>query len=291
MSEIVDVLVEKKTFKKSDVLKIIAIITMLIDHTGLLLFPDDRIFRTIGRIAFPIFAYLLVQGFIYTSNRFKYGFRFLCFALIAELPYSFLNNDVVRETEHWNVMYLLLVGLILLIVVEKAGLLFKDKQFLLVILLSIVAFTIVAFPDVVSYYNQDFALSYGTYGLVMILLFYWFRKRPIILIITYIMLSFIEPYRMGVYYRALYFSKEMGYWEAFVSYDLIYEQITTFKDGLTTLEGYFFQARSMMGLVCILIFSRLKIPVRLPKYVGYFFYPVHITLLLLIRLYLGGPIG
>ncbi len=291
MSEVLEVIKEKKSVKRSDLLKIIAIVTMLIDHTGLLLYPEDRLFRTIGRIAFPIFAYLLVQGFLYTSNRFKYGFRFLCFALIAEIPYSYLNRDVIRETEHWNVMYLLLVGLILLVVVEKAEELFKDKRFLFGTFMSIVAFAIVVFPDVVGYYNEDFALSYGTYGLVMMLIFYWFRHKPVLVVIAYVLLSFIEPYRLGVVYRSLYFNPEMTYMEAFRSFDLIYEQITGYKDGLKTLEGYFFQARSMMGLVLILVFSKIKVPVRLPKYIGYAFYPVHITLLLLIRWLLGGPIG
>lgn len=280
-----------KEIKRSDLLKLIAIITMLIDHTGLLLFPELRLMRTIGRIAFPIFAWLLVQGFIHTSDLKKYGLRFLIFALVAEIPYAFLNNDMHYNPAHYNVMYLLLLGLILLSVVEKAGRLFKDKKIFLGSLMSLLALVIVAFPDLVQYYDQDFALSYGTYGLAMMLIFYWTRKQPVLMVIAYVLLSYSEPYRTGVYYRALFISPEMSYMEAFRSFKLIWDQISEFKDGFRTLEGYFFQARSMMGLALILIFNRIHVPVRIPKYIGYTFYPVHITILILIRLINGGPIG
>lgn len=277
--------------KRSDLLKVIAIITMLIDHTGLLLFPELRVMRTVGRIAFPIFAWLLVQGFIHTSDRKKYGFRFFCFALAAEIPYAFLNNEMVYKPAHYNVMYLLLLGLILLSLVEKAGHLFRNHKFVLGSLLSILALLIIGFPDMVQYLNPDFALSYGTYGLVMVLIFYWTREQPILMVVGYVLLTYIEPYRTGVYYRALYISPEMSYMEAFRSYGLIWAQISDFKDGFRTLEGYFFQARSMLGLLIILLFNKVYVPIRLAKYIGYTFYPLHITLLIIIRVMNGGPIG
>lgn len=280
--------VKKRT---GDLLKLIAIITMAIDHTGVLLYPDVRLLRTIGRIAFPIFAWLLVQGFIHTSDRKKYGLRFFYFALAAEIPYAFLNREMLYEAEHYNVMYLLLLGLILLTVVEKSGIYFKEKRIGLGLLFSVAALTLVVLPDVIGYTNPNFALSYGTYGLVMMCLFYFTRSHPVFMVIGYILLSFIEPYRMGVYYQSTYFSPEMTYFEAFKSYKLIWEKITGFKDGLVTLEGYFFQARSILGLIVIVLFRQVSLPFRLPKYVGYGFYPVHIAVLILIRIINGGPFG
>ena len=56
-------------------LKWIAIISMLIDHIGLVLFPEEQIFRIIGRLAFPIFAYTLTEGFLHTGNIKKYLIR------------------------------------------------------------------------------------------------------------------------------------------------------------------------------------------------------------------------
>ncbi len=289
-AKVTDSLALKKV-RRSDLLKVIAILTMVIDHTGALLYPDVRMFRTIGRISFPIFVWLLVQGFIHTSDRKKYGLRFLYFALAAEIPYAFLNGEMLYEPEHYNVMYLLLLGLILLSVVEKAGVLFKERKLPGAFLLSLVAFALVAFPDVVQYLDPEFALSYGTYGLVMTLLFYWMRHQPVMMVISYILLSYIEPYRTGVYYRAVYFSPEMSYMEAFKSYSLVWDQISTYKDGFKTLEGYFFQARSMVGLLLILLLSKNHVPIRLPKYLGYGFYPIHIAIIVLIRVMNGGPLG
>ena len=56
----------------NNVLKIIACITMLLDHMGFILFPQYPIFRIIGRIAFPIFAFLLAEGCYYTKNKLRH---------------------------------------------------------------------------------------------------------------------------------------------------------------------------------------------------------------------------
>jgi hypothetical protein len=279
----------EQPYRATDFLKVIAMITMFIDHSGVLLYPSLRILRTIGRIAFPIYAYALVQGFIHTRNRKKYAFRLFCFALIAEIPYTFLNNDMIRESEHYNVMYLLLFGLGTLVIAEKVGQMFKEKCHLKASLLLVLLIAMVALPDFLTYHNPSLALSYGSYGIVMMLIFYWFNNQPIPIILGYLLISFLAPYETGVYYRVSYFSPEMSYWQALTSFDLIYDQITTFNDGLRTLEGYFFQARSILGLLCILIFSRVVVPIRVTKYIGYLFYPLHITLLLIIRILNGGP--
>lgn len=292
MTEIVSepILVEGQDTKRSDLLKLIAFLTMAIDHTGALLFPEVRMFRTIGRIAFPIFAWLLVQGFIHTSNRKKYGLRFLYFGLIAQIPYMFLNSQMEMELWHFNVMFLLLLGLLTLIVAEKAEGFFREGNVLGGVGFGLLCLGMVASPDLVQFYYPDFLLSYGSYGLVMMLIFYWTRNHPVLMALAYIALSYIEPYRTGVYYQVLYFNPNLTYWQAFASFDLIWEQISSFKDGFRTLEGYFFQARSMMGLALILVLQKVYVPVKIPKYVGYAFYPVHIILIQIIRLMNGGPI-
>ena len=67
---------EQKNFKfavlSGNTLKILAAIFMLIDHAGLMLFDDNEIMRIIGRLAYPIFAFMIAEGCKYTKNKIKY---------------------------------------------------------------------------------------------------------------------------------------------------------------------------------------------------------------------------
>ncbi len=101
-------------------LKWIAVITMIIDHTGAVLFPDDMVFRYIGRIAFPIFCFLLVEGFFHTRDVRKYMLRLGLFALISEIPYDLAFRDTVLEFEHQNVFFALLLGVVMMCALEKS---------------------------------------------------------------------------------------------------------------------------------------------------------------------------
>ena len=80
-------------------LKYIAIITMLIDHIGLRFASGNLYFilRYIGRIAFPIFAFQIVEGYKHTSNLDKYKKRLFIFALISEIPTAIndINDDSI----------------------------------------------------------------------------------------------------------------------------------------------------------------------------------------------------
>lgn len=77
-------------------LKIIAIITMLIDHIGLFIFPEIKIFRIIGRISFPIFAYLLINTYDYTNNFWKKENKLWWMAVITQMIFYILNIDKIN---------------------------------------------------------------------------------------------------------------------------------------------------------------------------------------------------
>ena len=114
-------------------LKTIAIITMLIDHVGAALVGPLRhklpagsqlgVFcqiiyphmRNIGRLAFPIFCFLLVEGFLHTRNVKKYAFRMLIFAFISELPFDYAFSNQLFYHAHQNVYFTLLIGLLVMI--------------------------------------------------------------------------------------------------------------------------------------------------------------------------------
>ncbi len=100
----------KKMKLNNTQLKIIAVIAMLIDHVGYTFFPEVMAFRAIGRIAFPIFAFLIAEGMLHTSNWKKYALRLLIFALIAEIPFDLFTSGNIIDWEHQNVLFTLLMG-------------------------------------------------------------------------------------------------------------------------------------------------------------------------------------
>lgn len=117
-------------------LKTIAVVTMLIDHiaAGFLLYwlnqqTDVDVFnhyrtvymvmRCIGRMAFPIYCYMLVEGFLHTSNLKKYVQRILTMAVVSELPFDLALRWKLIDWTHNNVMWELALGLIVLLAIHS----------------------------------------------------------------------------------------------------------------------------------------------------------------------------
>lgn len=100
-------------------LKVIAMISRVIDHIALYMMEHGTVLyetmRCVGRIAFPVFAFLIAEGFIHTRNRYRYFFTLLGFAVISEIPWYLLN--VSDGT--YNVMFTLALGVATLMVLEN----------------------------------------------------------------------------------------------------------------------------------------------------------------------------
>ena len=88
-------------------LKWIAIFSMAVDHTGALLFPEAMWMRGIGRLAFPIFAFLLAEGYYHTHDVKRYLLRLWLFALISEIPYDLAFQGTLLESGSQNVFFTL----------------------------------------------------------------------------------------------------------------------------------------------------------------------------------------
>lgn len=109
-------------------LKLIAIMTMIMDHIGACILPAFfeykgiytlyTILRVIGRMSFPIFIFLLVEGFQYTGNRYRYTLRLIIFAFISEVPFDLAISGKLMETSYQNVFFTLAIGMLVMLALE-----------------------------------------------------------------------------------------------------------------------------------------------------------------------------
>jgi len=138
---------------KSDFLKIIAVLTMVVDHIGRLFTPSLFSFVLIGRLAFPLFASQIAAGSLVTKNVGHYVYRLLAFGLISQ-PFYMLFFDTYRL----NIFFTLAFGLLLIIL--------KQRYFLLFIFILFLAFL-----------NIWWGFEYGFYGVLLVLLFYYQMQK------------------------------------------------------------------------------------------------------------------
>lgn len=105
-----------------DLLKWLALVTMTVDHIGLMLYPQIQGLRFIGRLSFPLFAYLLVLGISSTHDISKYFKRMLIFALLSQLPFTIANEIPIWQK--LNIFFTLSLGIILIYFQERNNILF-----------------------------------------------------------------------------------------------------------------------------------------------------------------------
>jgi len=142
--------------KRNDMLKLIAIITMTIDHVGMILFPTQILFRYIGRLAFPIYAYSAACGIVYTKNVKKYLLRLLGIALLSQPIYYF----VVHRAWLLNPLFTIFYGILTIFLWEQKKPLLKGLGAVLLV--------------ACCYLPQ---LDYGWYGIFTIFIFYQVGKN------------------------------------------------------------------------------------------------------------------
>jgi len=143
-------------------LKLVAILSMVADHCAFFFLQHDtqtyEVMRCFGRIAFPVFAFLIAEGFHYTHSRRRYLVTLLVFAFVSEIPWLLLNGYCSGH----NVMFTLAVGVIALEVFDKL----INRKLLAITLITILSL-------IAERYNFD----YGWRGVWMIVVFYMFQLR------------------------------------------------------------------------------------------------------------------
>ena len=167
-------------------LKIIAIVTMLIDHIAATviirilkfggyndgLYQLYRVMRNIGRIAFPIFCFLLVEGFMHTRDREKYALRLGCFAAVSEIPFDLAFNGKVLEVGYQNVFFTLLLGLLTMMAYDAV---MNQSRWSVWKRTALSTIAILAGMFAAEFLSTD----YGALGVLCIMVFYLFRRSRI----------------------------------------------------------------------------------------------------------------
>lgn len=180
-------------------LKMIAIVAMLIDHVGAVLLPQYGILRIIGRIAFPIFAYTLVEGFLHTHDVKKYMMRMGILALVSEVPFDLAFFGTPLEFGHQNVFFTLFLGLVMLYLMLKAPTALRSFLYVLALLLI----------------SEFLRTDYNSMGLLMIFWFYQYRNNKImkaigVAIINVFLMGYSQVYAVLALIPILLHNREQG---------------------------------------------------------------------------------
>ncbi len=174
--------------KDTNLIKLIAMITMLVDHAGKMFFPQYNLMRIIGRLAFPIYAYCVAAGCVYSKDRFRYLARIVLIGLVSQPFYAvalahtsqsmfairFADNPVgavfnfyVQSWGSPNIMWTLALGLLLIWAI-------RDRQIPCAIALMLIVWKV-----------QN-SINYSWKGVALIALFYlfiqhWWLSLPAVL--------------------------------------------------------------------------------------------------------------
>lgn len=217
-------------------LKIIAVVSMLIDHTGLVLLRPYLlslgitnialqnlgsqtehaglvylyfIMRgVIGRLAFPIFAYLVVEGITHTKNLTKYAMRLLAFGLLSEIPFDLAIRHQMLEFSHQNVMFTLFLGVLALWGYETISRQVNQKgqkaSFLPTVLALAMAIVGVVLAELLR-------TDYAGVGVLVILAMYLTRDdKRVQMVVGGIALLFIEPFALLGLIPIYFYNGERG---------------------------------------------------------------------------------
>lgn len=214
-----------RSFLNTGQLKIIACIIMLISHisqTGLIYLTSYENWSypmtAIGRIAFPIFCFFIVQGVVLTSNKKKYLLRLFLFALISEIFFDLAFSGHL-ETENQNVFFTLTIGGLLISFINNI----ENSD-----LSNIIKFILIIFSTVILSYLAIFLKTdYSYKGVVAILLMYFARNSKALTALAIFVAFYFEAYMWGLVYLSilllfLYNGKKgkLNKWAFYVFYPL-----------------------------------------------------------------------
>lgn len=207
---------KKIQFLSGAQLKYIAIISMIIDHVNkALIYPNlasadgflatlSNIFDIIGRIAFPLFCFFVVEGFFKTRNRKKYLLNLLIFGVISEVPFDMFTTASFFNNNWQNVMFTLALVLTTIWIIDilKAKMQNKPK-----VIWYIVSLIIVLVMCIVSMF---LSVDYEHHAILIGYFFYLFHDMPLFAIPFGYASMFKEPWALLGFGLTLTYNGERG---------------------------------------------------------------------------------
>ncbi|MCI9670181.1 MAG: conjugal transfer protein TraX [Lawsonibacter sp.] len=231
-------------------LHILAMGLMLCDHSWAMLFPAAEWLTCIGRIAFPIFAFMVVEGFFHTHNLHRYLLRLLIWALLAEIPFNLMYGGSIFYPYHQNVIWTFLLSLLIISLIEQCKTRFKTVLTALIsVVLAVMGF-LIGYVTMVDYYGV---------GVLTVLTFYVFRERTWINRLFQVLCLYILNVKLlgGFYYE----------------FEILGYTIEIVQQGL-----------ALLALIPIWLYQgKQGFHSKAFQYFCYAFYPAHMLLLFVVR--------
>lgn len=230
-----------------DVLKLMAMLFMLLDHMWATIIPGNQWMTFVGRMAFPIFAFQIAEGFFYTSDFKKYAKRLLIFAIISEIPFNLFYNSSMLYPFHQNVLFTLLLGLFAIRYLDRF---IREKT----VKNAVLAVLVLSAANIAATIGFT---DYGAMGVMTVVVFYLFKNRPYSWLFQLISLFLLNVY----FFSGMFIPLEI--------FGKVYEFQT---------QGF-----AILSLIPIHLYNGEKgRGGNLLKYGMYIFYPLHIFILYLI---------
>ena len=237
--------------RNTGLLKLLALAFMLCDHVGVLFFPQVRELRVIGRMALPLYAWCMVVGCVKTRNPYRYALRILILAVVCQPLYMMTLR---HGWDYLNIMFLLFFGVISITAIRYT----RYGSAIWVPLLCLCFLCV-------------YRVDYGWAGYLFMLVLYFARGTRLGLAAAYM------AYALFWGTRSTPVAKLFGCTIPLVGLDQ------------QTPVASLFRLQGMIWLSLPLILWQSKGQLRMPRWLGYLLYPLHLVLLMLIRLMMGTP--
>ena len=230
-------------FLSGNELKIIASLSMLIDHIGIIFFPKIYIFRIIGRLSFPIFSFMIAEGCRYTKNKTRYFFTIFLFATFIQVIYYLYSKDL-----YMCVLVTFSISILIIYALQNfKNSIYSSSSFMIKLFSGILFFSTL----IITYLlNKYLDIDYGFCGCML----------PVLV--------------------SLFHSPKDNTSKLFITLDQLPIHICVMGIGLILLSigNEWFQIFSLLSLPLLLMYSGCREKINL-KYFFYIFYPLHIVIL------------